>query len=199
MLENDLNMPYPVIPLSRLLDESPIIQAVGITPSESAILQALKEYGTGFLEMQMKVINSGKHRQVSLSSSTYNIRRIDWETIREKKSTDEDSMSNSFWDRTIDDWNARTIYIVRLISTGDSFSILFLGVMITAPLTDKSLGKYTTQILDTAVCSVLCQRSHRNQECVGGCANRTNNGNKWIDPAHRDPASRTPSARQSFR
>lgn len=163
MLKNDLNIPYLVIPLSRLLNESPIIQAVGITPSEAAILQALKEYGTGFLEMQMKVINSGKHRQVSLNSSTYNIRRIDWETIREKKSTNEDSMSNSFWERTLEEWNDKTIYIVRLISTGNSFSILFLGVMITAPLTDKSLGKHTTQILDTAVRSLLCQRSHWDQ------------------------------------
>jgi hypothetical protein len=119
MLKNDLSIPYLVIALSRLLNEAPIIQAVGIAPSEAAILQALKEYGSGFLEMQMKVINSGKHRQVSLSSSTYNIRRIDWETIREKKDTNEDSTSDSFWDRTIDEWNDKTIYIVPLNSTGD--------------------------------------------------------------------------------
>lgn len=147
-----------VLALSRLLNESAIIQAAGLTPSEAAILQALKEYGTGFLEMQMKVINSGKHRQVPLSTSTYNIRRVDWENIREKQTeASSDEMASSFWDRSLDEWNERTIYVVR--SFIQKLILSLSSVMTTTPLTDKSVGKHTTQVLVPSFSLILHQHS----------------------------------------
>lgn len=111
--------------LSRLLSESPLIQAIGRTIAEASVFQALKDYGTGFLELELKLTNAARNRQKAGSDSLYNIRRQDWESLRTK--VDPDRLGASLWDRSEEAWNKRTIYVVcmGLSLTSGLFSLWF--------------------------------------------------------------------------
>ncbi|KIM29499.1 hypothetical protein M408DRAFT_305460, partial [Serendipita vermifera MAFF 305830] len=105
------------ISLSRLLNESPLIQATGQPIAEPSVFQALKDYGTGFLELQLKLTTAARNRQKAGDNALYNIRRVDWDTIREKP--DPSYVQNgedlpSLWDRSEEAWNERTIYVENI-------------------------------------------------------------------------------------
>lgn len=133
------------------MTDAPLLRFLGhphsniSTPNESQILQALKSFGTGFLELQMKVVSTSQYKFSTKSYlehsalSTYNIRRWDWNSIRERRDYDfsvkskldagvenigdsnrdeEHTMDAGriLWDRTQDDWESRTVYVVSLLS-----------------------------------------------------------------------------------
>jgi hypothetical protein len=128
--------------LSRLLSESPLLQATGRTTAEASVFQALKDYGTGCLELELKLTNSARNRQKAGSGSLYNIRRVDWESLRTK--VDPDRLGTILWDRSEEAWNKRTAYVVCNRPSHILVVLALVSVVITTLLTDSLLGKYTT-------------------------------------------------------
>lgn len=111
------------VALSRLLNESSIVAASGATLSEGSILQALKDFGTGAVELQLKVVpapsSGARFKYATSSAGSYNIRRVDWKLLRYKTepssgSTEEMSEAGDFWKRSQEDWERSTIYIENL-------------------------------------------------------------------------------------
>jgi hypothetical protein len=83
-------------------------------PSEASIVQSLKDCGTGFLELQINVVHSTRYRHAPYTDSSYKIRRRDWESLKEK-SEFVNGIKRSIWERSQDDWNQNTVYVVSLI------------------------------------------------------------------------------------
>ncbi|KAG8833285.1 hypothetical protein FRC17_010999, partial [Serendipita sp. 399] len=98
--------------LSRLLMESSIVKDTGSDIAEASVLQALKEYGSGLVELQMKVAASQRYKMSTSSLGSYNVRRVDWQTLRGKEETSEGvSRSALIWERTQSDWEKLTVYV----------------------------------------------------------------------------------------
>ncbi|PVG03440.1 hypothetical protein CPB86DRAFT_694945 [Serendipita vermifera] len=105
--------------ISRLMVESPLLSALfpgtsnQQTPSEASIVQSLKDFGTGFLELQMKSINPSRYRHPSVGDGVYKIRRCDWENLKENLELPND-VHKGIWERKQEDWDERVVYVENI-------------------------------------------------------------------------------------
>lgn len=136
------------------------------------MFQSLKDYGSGILELQLKLTTAARNRQKAGGDSLYNIRRVDWEGIREKLDTqahDSEGHISSFWDRSEDAWNERTVYVVCHLLSHILVVIILFGIAITTLLTEHLLGKHPTKALDitsrTFIHPLLRTASHHHFRC----------------------------------
>ncbi|KAG8786217.1 hypothetical protein FRC16_001773 [Serendipita sp. 398] len=103
--------------LSRLLTDSPLFKDTGSDIAEASVVQALKDYGSGFVELQMKVATSQRYKHSTSSLGSYNIRRVDWDSLREKEEVlDGQGLEGSqiIWERSQADWEKLTVYVENI-------------------------------------------------------------------------------------
>jgi len=102
----------PDISLERVLTESYLIQQSHFSPEPpiSLVPQILKEHGSGFLQLRMRLATESRARSEHANAGGFDVRRTDWTTLRNLE--DPLRARNTVWLRQEQDWEAQTLYVV---------------------------------------------------------------------------------------
>lgn len=109
--------------MERALTESYLIQQSHFEPEPpiSSFPQSLREHGSGFLQLRMRLVTGSRARSGQADVGGFDVRRTDWATLRNLE--DPLRAGDTVWSRQDEDWESQTLYVVSCNSPASSWGI----------------------------------------------------------------------------